>query len=344
VRRHDVTVRYPVDLALQGFHLRHKRAHALLARDFVGWLRFEFLGTAAATGVLAALVEPRTEEGLADELGVIDKALLGALLRVGESVGELSLTDGRWRLRGLRARAMVDPAVDGLAALPEEAALYGTDVYRRLGDRLAGDPPGDYLREHGELVARTSRLVEPILAALIANVVRAYRPARVLEVGCGSGVNLRHVANSSAEVTGVGVDVDPDVADLAERNLAGWALADRFAIHVGDVRDLPDELAGPWDLVMALQNIYYFDGPDRLDVLGHLRRLAAGGAVVIATAVAGTGDPAAAHLDAVLRSTVGNTGLPTVDELRDDLTTAGFGTVDERHLAPFQPMRAVVAS
>jgi len=339
-----VTVRYPVDLALEGFHLRHKRAHALLARDFVSWLRIEFLGTAAATGVLAALVEPRSEDELTDELGVTDRALLGALLRLGESVGELSLAHGRWRLRGLRARAMVDPAVDGLAALPEEAVLYGTDVYRRLGDRLAGEPQGDYLREHGELVARTSRLVEPLLGPLVADVVRAYKPARVLEVGCGSGVNLRHVARASAEVTGVGLDIDPASAALAERNLAGWSLADRFTVHVGDVRDLSDDLTGPWDLVLAFQNIYYFDGSDRLDVLAHLRRLAKGGAVVIATAVAGTGDAAAAHLDAVLRSTVGNTGLPTVDELRQDLAAAGFNTVDERRLAPFQPMRAVVAS
>ena len=240
-----MTVRYPVDLALEGFHLRHKRAHALLARDFVSWLRIEFLGTAAATGVLAALAEPRSEEELTAELGVTDPALLGALLRLGESVGELSLAHGRWGLRGLRARAMVDPAVDGLAALPEEAVLYGTDVYRRLGDRLAGEPQGDYLREHGELVARTSRLVEPLLGPLVADVVRAYRPARVLEVGCGSGVNLRHVARASAEVTGVGLDIDPDSAALAERNLAGWSLADRFTIHVGDVRELSDDLTGP---------------------------------------------------------------------------------------------------
>ena len=35
-------------------------AHAALARDFVGWLRVEFLGTAAATGLIGALDEPRT--------------------------------------------------------------------------------------------------------------------------------------------------------------------------------------------------------------------------------------------------------------------------------------------
>jgi hypothetical protein len=96
--------------------------------------------------------------------------------------------------------------------------------------------------------------------------------------------------------------------------------------------------------VLLMQNIYYFAGDDRIDLLARTRALAPDGAVLVATAVAGTGDPAAAHLDLVLRSTAGNTGLPTVDELRTDLAAAGFGTVDERRLAPWQPLRALVAS
>ena len=338
-------MRYSVDLALSGFRLRHKRAHGLLARDFVSWLRVELLGTAAATGVLAALVEPRTVDELADELGVTDPALLDALLRVGESVGELAADGrGRWRLAGVRARAMVDPAVDGLAALPEEAVVYGTDVYRRLGDRLAGAAPGDYLDAHGELVARTSRVAEPIFGPLVADVVRARGPLRVLEVGCGSGVNLRHVAGASPLASGAGLDVDASVVALARRNLSAWGVGDRFAVHEGDVRRPPSGLAGPWDLVLLMQNIYYFAGDDRIDVLARVRALAPDGAVLVATAVAGTGDPVAAHLDLVLRSTAGITGLPTVDDLRTDLVAAGFGTVDERRLAPWQPLRALVAS
>jgi 4-hydroxy-2,2'-bipyrrole-5-carbaldehyde O-methyltransferase len=349
-------VRYSVDLALSGFHLRHKRAHGLLARDFVRWLRVEFLGTAAATGVLAALVEPRTLDELAgalstggggsgDEGAGCDAALLESLLRVGESVGELRVDgDGRWQLAGVRARAMVDPAVDGLAALPEEAVVYGTDVYRQLGDRFAGAPPGNYLDTHGELVARTSRVVEPIFGPLLHDLVRTRRPRRVLEIGCGSGVNLRHLADASPAVTGAGLDVDAAVAGQARRNLAGWGLGERFTVHVGDVHRVPHELSGPWDLVLLMQNIYYFAGADRVEVLARARKLAAGGAVVVATAVAGTGDPAAAHLDLVLRSTAGNTGLPTVDELRSDLRAAGFETTEERRLAPLQPLRAIVAS
>ncbi len=336
---------YAIDLALSGFRLRHKRAHALLLRDFTSWLRVEFLGTAAAAGVLAALERPHTVDELAAALGVQDQGLLASLLAVGESVGEVRADDrGRWRLAGARARAMVDPAVDGLAALPEEAALYGADVYRRLGSRLAGAPPGDYLSDHGELVARTSRVAEAIFGPLIADVVHRVRPARVLEVGCGSGVNLRHAAEASPTLTGAGIDVDSEVVDLARRNLAAWGLAQRFALHRADVQDLPVELAGPWDLVLLMQNIYYFDDDHRPGLLRAVRALAPGGAVVVATAVAGTGDPAAAHLDVVLRSTVGNTPLPTVESLHADLVAAGFPSVQERRLAPLQPLRAFVAS
>jgi hypothetical protein len=92
-----------------------------------------------------------------------------------------------------------------------------------------------------------------------------------------------------------------------------------------------------------MQNIYYFDGDDRAGLLRALRTLAPAGAVVVATAVAGTGDPAAAHLDLVLRSTAGNTPLPTIPELGADLAASGFTSVEARRLAPWQPLRAFVA-
>jgi 4-hydroxy-2,2'-bipyrrole-5-carbaldehyde O-methyltransferase len=115
-------------------------------------------------------------------------------------------------------------------------------------------------------------------------------------------------------------------------------------VREADVGDLPDDLAGPWDLVVLAQNIYYFAPADRPPLLARLRSLAPHGAVVIATAVAGLGDPVAANLDLVLRSTAGTYALPTAPELRADLTAAGLTTIDERRLAPFQPLRAFVAA
>ena len=337
-------MRYSVRLVRSGLLLRHKRAHALLARDFVAWLRVEFLGAAAGAGVLTALRTPHTADDLACELAVSDAGLLVSLLEVGRSVGELSRSGDRWRVSGLRSRAMVDPGLDGLAALPEEATQYGSDVYRRLRQRLQGAPPGDYLADHAELVARTSRVAEPILAPFVADVSRDCRPRRVLDVGCGSGIYLSHVATTAPGATGAGVDMADDVVDLARRNLAAWHLDRRFTVEVADIRSLPPHLSGgPWDLVLALQNVYYFGPSDRVGALARLRALAPGGTVALATAVAGTGDPAAAHLDVVLRSTLGSVGLPTPAEMREALAEAGFATVEERRLAPGQPLRGFVA-
>ncbi len=338
-------MRYVLELARTGLRLRHKRAHALLVQDFVSWLRVEFLGTAARVGLLAALAPgPRRLDELADDLGGADRDLLGSLLEVGVAVRELRRRGDRWRLAGVRARAMVDPVVDGLAALPEEAVAYGSDVYRRLDERLAGAPPGDYLDHHTELVARTSRVAEPIFSTLVTDVVRSRRPRRVLDIGCGSGVYLRSVAAADDDATGVGLDVAADVVDLARRNLAAWGLDGRFRVEKADLRDLPADLDGPWDLVLLFQNIYYFPPAERPALLARLRALAPGGALVLGTAVAGTGNPAAAHLDLVLRSTAGSVGLPTCGELRSDLEAAGFTAVDERRLAPLQPLRGFVAT
>jgi SAM-dependent methyltransferase len=337
-------MRYSARLALSGLRLRHKRAHGLLVRDFVSWLRVEFLGTAARIGLLAALKRrSHTVDELTEELDVADAGLLGSLLEVGRAVGELRRRGDRWRLAGVRSRAVADPSVDGLAALPEEAVVYGSDVYRSLDARLAGAGPGDYLASHAELVARTSRVSEPIFAPFVADVVASCRPRRVLDVGCGSGVYLRHAADAAPESTGAGVDVQADVVALARRHLAAWGLDTRFRVEVADLRCLPPDLTGPWDLVLALQNIYYFAPGDQPALLARLRELTPDGTVVLGTAVAGTGDPAAAHLDLVLRSTVGSVGLPTGEEMVAALVQAGFARVEERRLAPWQPLRGFIA-
>ncbi len=94
----------------------HKLAQGLLARDLMTWVRVEFLGAATGLGLLEALREPRTEAALARDLGITNIELLGSLLSLGESLGELERADESWTLCGRRAKAFSDPAVEGLAA------------------------------------------------------------------------------------------------------------------------------------------------------------------------------------------------------------------------------------
>jgi predicted O-methyltransferase YrrM len=286
------------------------RRSAVLAQDLKRWMLIEFLSVATQLGLLGLLNQPRSTTELGGVLGGVDADLLGSMLSVGVALGELrGMADGRWELRGERAKAMLDPAMDGWAALVAETAGYDADVYRCLPARLRGAPPGDYLGAHAPVLARASRTAEPVLADLVREVVRRAAARRVLDIGCGTAVHLRHAANASPDLTGVGIDIHPEVALLGQRNLHEWGLDARFAVVHADVRTAmatgPQWLAGPWDVVLLLQNIYYFPTTERVDLLAELRRLAPHGVVVMAAVTADSGDPFAVQLDLMLRSTSG---------------------------------------
>lgn len=104
-----------------------------------------------------------------------------------------------------------------------------------LGGRLRYDQPADGYRTG----------LEPVL---LAACVPARPGQRVLEGGTGAGAALMCLAARVPGLTGAGVELDPDMAALARRNLATNAL-DGFDVVTGDV--LADAPAGPFDHAMA---------------------------------------------------------------------------------------------
>src|SRR5262245_48333261 len=83
-----------------------------------------------------------------------------------------------------------------------------------------------------------------------------YRGRRVLEVGCGAGVDLARFAKGGADV--VGVDLSSSAIDLARANFEQQGLAGRF--EVADAERLPfaDE---SFDLVYAHGVVQYTADP-----------------------------------------------------------------------------------
>src|SRR5207249_9414427 len=160
--------------------------------------------------------------GLVREFGVRRRELLEGLLRMGVSLGELSVKGGVYRIRGRYARAIAAKDGDPLAAVIQEYVSYHGSVYRHLAGRLRGAPLGNYLEGTGNTVARSSRVLEPFVADFAREMAGKNRPVRILEVGCGSGVYLRHAAEANPLATGIGVDMDEEVVELAEANLAEW--------------------------------------------------------------------------------------------------------------------------
>jgi SAM-dependent methyltransferase len=317
---------------------------ALLAwRDAVPFVRLHYLAVAVDLGLLEELRRgPATHGELGARLAVGDEPLLVAFLRLGRALGELRCRAGRWSLRGRRSTALAAPAADTMRAMVQEALGYDAAVYAGLAAHLRGAPPGEYLRTTGAVIARASRLVEPVLAPLVRSLVAQRQPRRLLDVGCGTGVYLVHAAAAGPTLTGLGIDLDAGVVGLARARLGEAGLAGRFQVRHAEIRsvELP---AASFDLVLLLQNVYYFAAEERVDLLRRLRGLLVpGGALVVASAFAGR-SVAAAHYDVLFRATAGCGPLPRRQELDRQLRDAGFTTTRWVQLIPLVSFHAIVA-
>ena len=101
-----------------------------------------------------------------------------------------------------------------------------------------------------------------------------YRGRRVLEVGCGAGVDLARFAKGGASV--VGVDIAPSAIDLARANFAQQGLDGEFHVANGEALPFPDDR---FDLVYAHGVVQYTANPRRL--VDECRRVLAPGGQAI---------------------------------------------------------------
>jgi SAM-dependent methyltransferase len=134
----------------------------------------------------------------------------------------------------------------------------------RMTDRIARKPHGKSARETYGAADAHSFTWEPVLEAL------ALGPAdRLLDVGCGGGVFLRH-AQAQTGCTVVGVDHSREMVRLA-RPLAVQASAEQLPF--GD---------GEFTAVSSIVAFFFF--PDALQALREMRRvLAPNGRIAIYT-------------------------------------------------------------
>lgn len=105
----------------------------------------------------------------------------------------------------------------------------------------------------------------------------------VLEAGCGTGRTLFPVAAAGIDITGV--EIAADMAAQARRAAAALPadIRERVRIVDGDMRDLPESVAGPWALISlpyrTFQHVLSTD-EQRLTLQGFRQRLAPGGKLV----------------------------------------------------------------
>lgn len=306
--------------------------------------RVAFLAAAGRAGVLARLREgPATRDEIAARLGVREDPddALTSWLSIGVQIGELSLRGGRYALRSRLARTLADPRHDAVLGIVEQSAGLYHRVIHEAPERFASGAKLALADVDGALVARASRVVEPLLFEAVDEVVPEHGPFRLLEVGCGSATYVRHAAARNPALTALALDLDPAVVGAARANLAAWGLAERVEVACGDVLARPAEPA--FDLVTLHNLVYYFPVAARVGVFERLRAFAKPGGALLVTATCRGGSVVSDVLSLWGAQTQGCGRLPDVGELIAQIGRAGWRGAAARRLMPGDSIHRFVA-
>ena len=186
--------------------------------------------------------------------------------------------------------------------------------------------------QDGELIARSSRVLEAFQAEVIQRTFPARGALRLLEIGCGSGVYLRYAAERNPSLTALGVELQPAVAEMARTNLRNWDLEGRVKVEDGDIR--AKTLGELFDIATLYNNIYYFPVEERVALLEHIASFLRPGGFLLLTTCCQGGSLGAEALNLWGAATRGAGRLPAEEELVTQLRQAGYGTVKTKNLLP----------
>ena len=296
--------------------------------------RLHYLVAAKESGLLDLLRDaPTGFEELAAVYRSSDKAreALEAWLGLGVRLGYLKLDTRGYALKGL-ARMLALPENDAALALLQEAAgLHSTLISQTIGKLRRGEL-WNLDDQDGEIIARSSRVMEAFQIEAINRFFPKSGVASLLEIGCGSGIYIKHAADRNPSLTALGLELQSRVAELARRNISEWGLEKRVTIEVGDIREkAPDSSFG---IVTLYNNIYYFPVESRVSLLEHVRQfIKPGGFLLLVTCCQG-GSVGVEILNLWGAATSTGGRLPGKSELICQLREAGFQDIQTVRLIP----------
>ena len=250
---------------------------------------------------------------------------------MGIRLGLLDLGTRGYELKGL-AKSLALPQNDAVLSLLQEAAGLHYKLIAETPKRLRDGNLFSLEDQNGEIIARSSRILEAFQSEAIDRLFPASGPVSLLEIGCGSGFYIKHAADANPSLIALGLELQPNVAEVARRNITEWGLAERVKIETGDIREkTPDER---YDIVTLYNNIYYFPVEDRVSLLRHIGEFVRPGGFLLLTTCCQGGNLGVEALNLWGAATATGGRLPHRVELVRQLQDAGYKNVKTIRLMP----------
>jgi SAM-dependent methyltransferase len=320
-------------------------ARTLAIADSRSLVRSMFLASAVRIDILSYLRAGRRFDEISSHTGCTRPERLQAWLWIGSELGELSFRGDHYGVRGHRARALADG--DRLLIAHYRSMLdYQIGPYGELDELLhsdVGDGRGDLYR-FADDIAQVSLAAAPFVASFVRRSVAEVRPLNVLDVGCGTGVYSKVVLDADRYAYLEGIDLSEDVIEAARDELKRAGFTSRFRLHVGDVRHWVRESPTQFDLILLLNNIYYFQPESRTALYRELRELLTDRGQLLIVSMMAPGSIAAAHLHFMLSCQDTTASLPRQAEIENDLLNSGFRILANQVLVPTEPFVGLSAA
>jgi SAM-dependent methyltransferase len=301
---------------------------------FKPFYKISYLAGAKKCGLLDILSKsPLTFDDLAKAYCQDAKAseALHAWLQLGIRLGFLSLKNNSYSLKGL-ALEMSFPENDATLALAQEVATLHHKLILDTPIKLRDRALWQLKDQDGELIARSSRALEVFQATAIEKVFPVSGRVNLLEVGCGSACYIRHAATRNPSLHALGLELQPNVAEVARSNIHKWGLSERVAIDVGDIQNRAP--TPEFDILTLYNNIYYFPFEERVSLLRHLKKFIKPGGFLLLTTCCQGGNLGIEVLNLWGAATATAGRLPSVTEMQDQLAEAGYKKVHAFGLIP----------
>lgn len=231
----------------------------------------------------------------------------------------------------------------GLEALYREFVVHWNPGFAKLPQLITGEaeriPFAPEMSE--ELISKASLASEPFVWPYLKSKFHKNSWQRVLDIGCGEGLYLNKLLEYFPSLQGVGLEINPTVAERAQQNSQIWG--ERLKILCADALNMPPDI-GTFDVCLLNNNIYYFSPEQRLRLLENIKQvLKPTGQIGILSALRKGENPSRVfrtHIPQNLMSFFlachqGFQGLPTEDEIRELLAQAGFANISVTPL-PFK--------